>query len=61
MRGRERRQFFNTLSSTIVLASGLTGALLGYSWFGFWGGCLGLSIGIAAGGSVAGKGRFYRP
>ena len=38
----------------------LAGAMIGYSWLGPLGVIFGLGAGIAAGGSTAEKGRFYR-
>jgi hypothetical protein len=43
-----------------VIAGGATGALIGFSCFGVVGGLFGLGAGIAAGGSIAESGRFYR-
>jgi hypothetical protein len=60
MRGTARREFFNTLSGTIVIGCGLAGGLIGFSCFGFVGGLVGLGAGITAGGSFAEKRWFYR-
>jgi hypothetical protein len=60
LRGRDRREFFNTVSATIALAGGLTGALIGFSCFGLLGGIFGLGAGVTLGGSIAERGRFYR-
>jgi hypothetical protein len=38
----------------------LGGAMLGYAWLGPLGVVVGLGAGIAAGGSIAEQGRFYR-
>jgi hypothetical protein len=60
VRGRKKRELFNTVSGTIVLGCGLTGAAIGFSWLGVVGGLVGLGAGIAAGGRIAERGRFYR-
>jgi hypothetical protein len=58
--GGKRRKFFNVLSSTIVLAGGVTGAAIGFWQLGVVGGLVGLGAGITAGGWYAEKRRFYR-
>ncbi len=58
--GNEKRQFFNEVSGSVVLAAGLCGAGLGFACLGWVGGALGLGAGIAAGGSFVEAGRYYR-
>ena len=58
--GREKREFFNALSGTLVLGCGLAGGWLGLCWLGPLGGLVGLGVGIAAGGAIAERGRYYR-
>src|SRR5262249_42409885 len=60
LHGRQKREFFNTMSVTIVLVGGVMGAWLGGCWLGPLGALLGLVIGIGAGGAVAEQRRFYR-
>jgi hypothetical protein len=60
LKGREKRAFFNRVSGGMVLGSALGAAMIGYSWLGPVGAIFGLGAGIAAGGSIADKGRFYR-
>ena len=58
--GPRRSAYFNEVSGGIVLAGGLCGLVLGLAWLGPIGAILGLGAGVAAGGSFAGSGRFYR-
>jgi hypothetical protein len=60
LRGREKRAFFNQVSAWMISGFALGGAMIGYSVLGPLGLILGLGAGIAAGGSTAKKGRFYR-
>lgn len=60
LKGPEKKRFFNELSSSIVLAAGVCGTILGLIWFGWIGAILGLGAGIAAGGSFAESRRFHR-
>jgi hypothetical protein len=60
LRGAERKRFFNQVSCWLVLPCGLVGAILGYNALGVLGLLIGLGVGLAAGGSLVEKGRFYR-
>jgi hypothetical protein len=60
LRGVEKREFFNQISGGMILGFAMGGAMLGYAWLGPLGVVFGLGAGIAAGGSIAEKGRFYR-
>jgi hypothetical protein len=60
LQGSEKREFFNYISGSMILGCGFGGAMLGFAWFGVLGAVLGLGAGLAAGGSFAEKGRFYR-
>jgi hypothetical protein len=60
LRGGEKREFFNRVSSYLIAAIGLVGTLLGYAWLGPLGAVLGLGGGLAAGGAYAEKERFLR-
>ena len=58
--GADKKRYFNELSGVVILAAGVGGLVLGMAWLGPIGAILGLGAGIAAGGSFAGSGRFYR-
>lgn len=58
--GAEKRRYFNEVSGGIVLVGGLCGLVLGMACFGWIGAVLGLGAGVAAAGSFAEKGRYYR-
>jgi hypothetical protein len=60
LQGRDRRLFFNELSSSIVLSSGIVGAFLGFELAGLFGALVGFGGGAAAGAAFAVKCRFYR-
>jgi len=60
LQGREKRAFFNEISGWMIIGFALGGAMIGYSWLGPLGVIVGLGAGIAVGGSIAEKGRFYR-
>jgi hypothetical protein len=60
MRGRQRREFFNAVSSAIVLGCGVTGALIGFCCFGLLGGLLCFGAGVMVREAFVGQGRFYR-
>jgi hypothetical protein len=60
LRGREKKAFFNEIASWMVLGFAIGGAMVGYSALGAVGVILGLGAGLAAGGSFAEKGGFYR-
>jgi hypothetical protein len=61
MRGRERRQLFNRLSSWNVLGMGLLGGFMGWTAAGPVGAILGFVVAVAVLGHVLSKHRFYRP
>jgi hypothetical protein len=60
LRGRQKRAFFNEISGWLIGGIALGGAMVGYAWLGPLGAIIGLGAGIAAGGSIAENGRFYR-
>jgi hypothetical protein len=60
LRGAEKKRLFNQASGWIVLPCALLVAALGYSELGVLGLLLGLGAGLAAGCSIAERGRFYR-
>jgi hypothetical protein len=60
LQGCEKREFFNQIAAWMIIGFALGGAMVGYVWFGLLGAVFGLGAGIAAGGAVAEKGRFYR-
>ena len=60
LQGREKREFFNRVSGSLVASLALGGAAVGYAWLGPLGALLGLGGGLMAGGSVAERGRFFR-
>jgi hypothetical protein len=46
--GAEKKQFFNEVSSWMVVAAGACGAILGLAWLGPLGAIVGLGAGVAA-------------
>jgi hypothetical protein len=60
LRGAGRKRFFNEVSGGMVLTCALIGAIMGYNGLGVLGLILGLGAGLAAGGALVEKGRFYR-
>jgi hypothetical protein len=60
LRRAEKKAFFNEISAGIVVGFGVGGAVLGYMWLGLFGALIGFGAGLAAGSSVAERGRFYR-
>jgi hypothetical protein len=60
LQGREKREYFNQIAAWMIIVFGLGGAMMGYAWFGVLGVVIGLGAGIAAGGAIAEKGRFFR-
>jgi hypothetical protein len=60
LRGAEKRQFFNRACLWLILGFALGGAFVGFGLAGPLGGLLGFGAAIAAGTSLAEKGRFYR-
>ena len=61
MRHASRRSYLWLVALSLIGGIALGGAMVGYAWLGPIGAIIGLGAGIAAGGSVADKGRFYRP
>ncbi len=60
MKGKERREFFNSASTGLVVGLGLGGAMVGGSWGGPIGAVIGLGLGVMAGGLFVEKQRYYR-
>ena len=60
MQGKERKQFYNSASTGLVVGLGLGGAMIGGSWAGLVGAVIGFGIGVTAGGAFVEKQRFYR-
>jgi hypothetical protein len=61
IRGRDRRQFFNSVSGVMPLWFGVLGALLGWGMRGPQGVILGLGAGVVFGDRFLTKNRYYRP
>ena len=55
------REYFNRLSGVLVLGVGLIGLVAGWVWGGPPGAVFGLAGGVAAGGALVERGRFYLP
>jgi len=60
MKGKERKLFYNSASTGLVVGLGLGGAMLGGSWGGIVGAVIGFAIDVTAGGLFVEKQRFYR-
>ena len=60
MKGRERKQFYNSASTGLVVGLGIGGAMLGGSWAGPVGAVIGFGVGATAGGLFVEKQRYYR-
>ena len=60
MKGKDRKQFYNSASTGLVVGLGLGGALLGGSWGGPVAAVIGLGAGATVGGLFVEKQRYYR-
>ena len=60
MKGKERKQFYNSASTGLVVGLGIGGAMLGGSWAGPVGAVIGFGVGATAGGLFVEKQRYYR-
>lgn len=60
LRGREKRQFFNQISSSMVASAGLVGAILGYSLLEWIGAVVGLVVAAGLMAKFVAGGGYFR-
>jgi hypothetical protein len=60
LRGRGKRQFFNSMSGIMVFSAGVTGAFFGFSVLGWSGAVVGFLVAAALMSAFVTKGRYLR-